>query len=46
MNGEGCDMSNDLDHEDPIEFSHVQYHSTPSLQFENVENIGNVISSD
>ncbi|RVW47325.1 hypothetical protein CK203_089682 [Vitis vinifera] len=39
VNGEGCDMSNDLDHEDPIEFSHVQYHSTPSLQFENVENI-------
>ena len=46
VNGEGCDMSNDLDHEDPIGFSHIQYHSTPSLQFENVENIGNVISSD
>ncbi|RVW34841.1 Serine/threonine-protein phosphatase 7 long form-like [Vitis vinifera] len=39
MDGEGCDMSNNLDPEDPIEFSPVQYHSAPSLQFENVENI-------
>ena len=46
VDGEGCDMSNNPDPEDPIEFSPVQYHSTPSLQFENVENIGNVISSD
>ncbi|RVW14224.1 hypothetical protein CK203_096931 [Vitis vinifera] len=37
---EGCDMSNNTDPKDPIEFSPVQYHSTPSLQFENVENIG------
>ncbi|RVW70446.1 hypothetical protein CK203_058335 [Vitis vinifera] len=43
---EGCDMSNKPDHEDPIEFSPVQYHSAPSLQFENVENIGNAVSSD
>ncbi|RVX03558.1 hypothetical protein CK203_027878 [Vitis vinifera] len=34
------------DPEDPIEFSPVQYHSAPSLQFENVENIGNAVSSD
>ncbi|KAL6322009.1 hypothetical protein AAG906_003150 [Vitis piasezkii] len=31
MDGEGCDMSNNLDPEDPIEFSPVQYHSAPSL---------------
>ncbi|KAL6321966.1 hypothetical protein AAG906_035881 [Vitis piasezkii] len=43
---EGCDMSNNPDPEDPIEFSPVQYHSAPSLQFENVENIGNAVSSD
>ncbi|KAL6313700.1 hypothetical protein AAG906_010118 [Vitis piasezkii] len=36
VDGEGCDMSNNLDPEDPIEFS----------PFENVENIGNVVSSD
>ncbi|RVW66259.1 hypothetical protein CK203_066390 [Vitis vinifera] len=43
---ECCDMLNNPDFEDPIEFSLVQYHSAPSLQFENVENIGNVVSSD
>ncbi|KAL6324769.1 hypothetical protein AAG906_018296 [Vitis piasezkii] len=37
-------MSNNLDPNDPIEFSPVQYHSAPSLQFENVENIGNAVS--
>ena len=42
----GCDMSNNLDPEDPIEFSPIQYHSALSLQFENVENIGDVVSSD
>ena len=46
VDGEGVDMSNNPDPEDPIEFSPIQYHSTPSLQFENVENIGNVVSSD
>ncbi|RVW36159.1 hypothetical protein CK203_079632 [Vitis vinifera] len=46
VDGEGCDMSNNPDPEDPIEFSPVQYHSAPSLQFENVENIGNAVSSD
>ena len=44
--GPHCDMSNNPDPEDPIKFSLVQYNSAPSLQFENVENIGNVVSSD
>ena len=43
---EGYDMSNNPDPKDPIEFSPIQYHSAPSLEFENVENIGNVVSSD
>ncbi|RVW94353.1 hypothetical protein CK203_037904 [Vitis vinifera] len=34
---EECESQEDP--EDPIEFSPVQYHSAPSLQFENVENI-------
>ncbi|RVW78764.1 hypothetical protein CK203_050964 [Vitis vinifera] len=46
VDGEGCYMSNNPDPEDPMEFSLVQYHSAPSLQFENVENIGNAVSSD
>ena len=44
--GPHCDMSNNPDPEDPIKFSLVQYNSAPSLQFENIENIGNVVSSD
>ncbi|RVW88172.1 hypothetical protein CK203_042858 [Vitis vinifera] len=40
LDKEGCDMSNNPDPEDLIEFSPVQYHLAPSLQFENVENIG------
>ncbi|RVW38111.1 hypothetical protein CK203_095124 [Vitis vinifera] len=43
---ECCDMSNNPDPDDPVEYSPVQYHSAPSLQFENVENIGNAVSSD
>ncbi|RVX00532.1 hypothetical protein CK203_036969 [Vitis vinifera] len=39
VDGECCDMSNNPDPDDPIEYSPVQYHSAPSLQFENVENI-------
>ncbi|RVW77125.1 Serine/threonine-protein phosphatase 7 long form-like [Vitis vinifera] len=39
VNREGCDMSNNPDPEDLIEFFSVQYHLAPSLQFENVENI-------
>ena len=31
VDGEDCDMSNNLDSEDPIEFSSVQYHSASSL---------------
>ena len=41
MDGECCDMSNIPNPDDPIKYSPVQYHSAPSLQFENVENIGN-----
>ena len=49
VDGEGCNLSNnpnieDLD--DPIELSPMQYHLAPSPQFENVENIGHVVSSD
>ncbi|RVX11696.1 hypothetical protein CK203_015866 [Vitis vinifera] len=49
MDGEGCNLSNnpnteDLD--DPIELSTMQYHLAPSPQFENVENIGHVVSSE
>ena len=43
---ECCDMSNNPDPDDPVEYSPVQYHSAPSLQFENVENIGNAVLSD
>ena len=31
VDGEGCDMSNNPDLENPMEFSPVQYHSAPSL---------------
>ncbi|RVW32503.1 hypothetical protein CK203_081286 [Vitis vinifera] len=34
------------DFDDPIELSPMQYHLAPSPQFENVENIGHVVSSD
>ena len=46
VDGEGCEISNNLNPKDLMEFFPVQHHSAPSLQFENVENIGNVISSD
>ena len=46
MNGEDCDTSNNLNLEHPIKPSLVQYHFTSLPQFENVENIGNVVSSD
>nr|CAN61466.1 hypothetical protein VITISV_019183 [Vitis vinifera] len=47
VDGQGCNLSNnpnteDLD--DPIELSSMQYHLAPSPQFENVENIGHVVS--
>ena len=41
-----CDVSNNPDDEDLNESSPVQYHLAPSPQFENVENLGNVISCD
>ncbi|RVW71143.1 hypothetical protein CK203_059835 [Vitis vinifera] len=49
VDGKGCNLSNnpnieDLD--DPIKLSPMQYHLAPSPQFENVENIGHVVSSD
>ncbi|KAL6343010.1 hypothetical protein AAG906_017030 [Vitis piasezkii] len=46
---EGCNLSNNPDTEDlddPIELSPMQYHLAPSPQFENVENIGHVVSSE
>ena len=49
MDGEGCNLSNNPDTEDlddPIELSPMQYHLAPSPQFENVENIGHVVSSE
>ena len=41
---EGCDVSNNPDHEDLVNSSTVQYHLAPSPQFEIV--FGNVVSSD
>ena len=41
-----CDVSNNLDAEEPNESSLVHYHLPPSPQFEHVQNFGNVISSD
>ena len=46
-----CDVSNnpdpkDLDPKDPDKRGIVNYYSEPSPQFENVENFGNVVSSD
>ena len=31
VDGKGCDMSNNPDPEDPLEFSPIQCHSAPSL---------------
>ena len=41
-----CDVSNNLDAEEPNESSPIHYHLPPSPQFEHVENFGNVVSSD
>ena len=41
-----CDVSNNLDLEDPNERGTVNYYLAPSPQFEKVENFGNVVSSD
>ena len=40
-----CDVSNNLDVEEPDESSCVHYHLPPTPQFAHVENLGNVISS-
>ena len=40
-----CDVSNNLDVEEPDESSPVYYHLPPTSQFEHVENLGNAISS-
>ena len=46
-----CDVSNnpdpeDFDPKDPGEKGTVNYYLAPSPKFENVENFGNVVSSD
>ena len=46
-----CGVSNNLDHEgldskDPDERGTVNYYLAPSAWFENVENFGNIVSSD
>ena len=41
-----CDVSTNLDPENPDERGTVNYYLAPSPQFENVENFGNVVSSD
>ena len=46
VNATSCDISNNPGVEDQDESTSVQYHLTPSPQFENMENFGNSISSD
>ena len=46
MDAETCDVSNNPYEEDLYDSFPVQYHLVSSPQFENVENLGNVISSD
>ena len=51
MDMQSCDLSNnldpeDLDPEDLDERGTFNYYLAPSPQFENVENFGNVVSSD
>ena len=51
MDVPSCDVSNnpdpkDLDLEDPDESGTINYYLAPSPQFGNVENFGNVVSSD
>ena len=41
-----CDVSNNLDLEDPKESPPVMYHLAPLPRFETVENFGNFVSSD
>ena len=46
MDVPSCDVSNNLDPEDSDERETIKYYLAPSPQFENVENFGNVVSSD
>ena len=46
MDVSSCDVSNNLELEDLNERGTVNYYLAPSPQFENVENFGNVVSSD
>ena len=41
-----CDISNNLDPEDPDERGTLNYFLAESFQFENVEKFGNIVSSD
>ena len=43
---QSCDVSNNPKPEDPDKRGIVKYYLTPLSQFENVENFGNVVSSD
>ncbi|RVX09510.1 hypothetical protein CK203_015373 [Vitis vinifera] len=45
-NDDNQDREDAEDLDDPIELSPMQYHLAPSPQFENVENIGHVVSSE
>ena len=45
MDGPSCDVSNNPDPEDSKERGTVKYYLTPSPHLENVENIGNSVSS-
>ncbi|RVW53212.1 Serine/threonine-protein phosphatase 7 long form-like [Vitis vinifera] len=45
-NDDNQDREDTEDLDDPIELSPMQYHLAPSPQFENVENIGHVVSSE
>ena len=46
MDAATCNVSNNPYDEYLDESSPIQYHLAPSPRFENVENLGNVISSD
>ena len=46
VNVPSCDVSNNPYPEDLDEMGTVKFYLAPSPQFENVENFGNVVSSD
>ena len=43
---QSCDVSNNPEPDDPDKRGIVKYYLTPLPQVENVENFGNVVSSD